>query len=143
MKHLLLVITILFSTFCFAQNDKEQIKNTVENFFTAMRDANSNALKNTFSETIVFQTVARDGTVKTEDVQQFADGISKYAIGDLDEQITIKKILTDGQLASVWMDYKFLFKGKVSHCGVNSFQLVKINSNWKVQYIIDTRRKCD
>lgn len=142
MKNLLLLITLCCSAFSFAQNDKEQIKKTVENFFTAMKNADDNALKNTFSETVVFQTVAKDGTVKTEDAQKFAEGISKYAKGDLDEQITIRKILTDGQLASVWMDYQFVFKGKVSHCGVNSFQLVKQNGIWKIQYIIDTRKKC-
>ena len=42
----------------------------------------------------------------------FAEGISKYAKGDLDEQITIRKILTDGQLASVWMVYQFVFQRK-------------------------------
>ena len=91
MKNLILLVSFCFSTFSLVQNDKQQIKNTVENFFTAMRNADSNALKNTFSETIVFQTITKDRTVKNEDVQQFADGISKYAKGDLDEQIKIKK----------------------------------------------------
>ena len=41
--------------------------------------------------------------------------------------------------------YKFYVGEKFSHCGVNSFQLVKIRGEWKIQYIIDTRRRqnCD
>ncbi len=139
------IFTILFLstfTFVFSQNDKAEIAKTVESFFAAMRNANASALKNTFSETIVFQTIDKNGNVKSEDAQKFAESISKYSKNDLDEQIKIRKILTDEQLASVWMDYQFVFKGKVSHCGVNSFQLVKQNGVWKVQYIIDTRRKC-
>ncbi len=143
MKNLLLLITLCCSAFSFAQNDKEQIKKTVENFFTAMRNADGTTLKNTFSENVVFQTIDKNGIVKTEDAHKFAESISKYSKNDLDERFKIKKILTDGNLASVWMNYEFFFKRKVSHCGVNSFQLVKQNGIWKIQYIIDTRRKCE
>ncbi len=54
----------------------------------------------------------------------------------LDYQISI-----DGNMANAWTPYKFYFKDKFSHCGVNSFQLVKIDGKWQIIYIIDTRRK--
>ncbi|MFP3594978.1 hypothetical protein SB689_23835, partial [Chryseobacterium sp. SIMBA_038] len=60
---------------------------------------------------------------------------------DLEERIIIEAIHTDGNLASVFTPYSFYLKGKFSHCGANSFQLVKQNEEWKIQYIIDTRRK--
>jgi hypothetical protein len=41
----------------------------------------------------------------------------------------------------VWTPYRFIFNGKFSHCGVNSFTLVKLNGEWKINYVIDTRRK--
>jgi hypothetical protein len=50
-------------------------------------------------------------------------------------------VLIDGNLASVWTDYKFYIGEKFSHCGVNSFQLFKGDDGWKIIYIIDTRRK--
>jgi len=58
-----------------------------------------------------------------------------------DERIVFETIRIDGPLASVWTPYNFYYEGKFSHCGVNSFQLVKINGEWKIQYLIDTRRK--
>jgi hypothetical protein len=67
--------------------------------------------------------------------------VSKFTKGDLDERIIIEAIHTDGHLASVFTPYSFYVKGKLSHCGANSFQLVKQNTEWKIQYIIDTRRK--
>ncbi len=54
----------------------------------------------------------------------------------LDYQISI-----DGKMANVWTPYKFFFKERFSHCGANSFQLLKSEAGWKIIYIIDTRRK--
>ena len=54
---------------------------------------------------------------------------------------TFETIKIDGALASVWTPYKFYSGATFSHCGANSFQLVKIDGAWKIQYIIDTRRK--
>jgi hypothetical protein len=44
-------------------------------------------------------------------------------------------------MATAWTPYNFYFNGKFSHCGVNNFVLVKQDNGWKIQYIIDTRRR--
>jgi len=54
--------------------------------------------------------------------------------------INYKLNLTEG-LATIWMDYAFFIDEQFSHCGVNSFQLVKSMGKWKIIYIIDTRKK--
>jgi len=74
-------------------------------------------------------------------VDDFAGIISKMQKGDADERIIYDVIKIDGPLAIVWAPYKFYYKGVFSHCGVDSFQLVKINGEWKIQYLIDTRKK--
>ena len=66
---------------------------------------------------------------------------SKLSKNDADEKIKFEAIHIDGNLASVFTPYEFYYKGKFSHCGANSFQFVKQNNVWKIQYIIDTRRK--
>lgn len=128
-----------------SQTAEDSAKATINNMFVAMKNADSTALKNTFSSTAVLQTISRnkegETIVRTEDVNEFAASISKIAKGDADERITYSAIHIDGALASVWTPYQFYYKGNFSHCGVNSFQLVRINGEWKIQYIIDTRRK--
>jgi len=57
-----------------------------------------------------------------------------------DERINFDMVRTDGPLATAWTPYKFYYKGNFSHCGVDSYQLVRINGIWKIQYLIDTRR---
>jgi hypothetical protein len=79
--------------------------------------------------------------VENETVEEFASSISKLQKGDGDERIKFDVIKIDGPLAVVWAPYHFFYKGAFSHCGVDSFQLVRINGEWKIQYLIDTRRK--
>ena len=50
-------------------------------------------------------------------------------------------IHVDANLASAWTPYEFYVNDKFSHCGVNSFQLVKLKGNWVITYLIDTRRR--
>ncbi len=94
---------------------------------------------------MVLQTISRDKTgnliVENEDPAGFIDFISKEAPGNADERITFDVVKVDGPLAIAWTPYNFYYKGQFSHCGVNSFQLVRFNGEWKIQYLIDTRRK--
>jgi hypothetical protein len=127
-----------------AQSAEDSVKTVVKKMFDAMRSADAASLKSTFSDNIVFHTIAdQDGktTVKSEEAAAFIDFIGKEKKGAADEQISFETIKIDGALASVWAPYKFFYNGKFSHCGVDSFQLVRINGEWKIQYIIDTRRK--
>ncbi|RYY25520.1 MAG: hypothetical protein EOO04_11785 [Chitinophagaceae bacterium] len=136
--------------FCFvvnlqAQTGEDSVKATINQLFEGMKNVDSGLILSSFTDSAILQTIARsaDGKVRvrTDDVTQFAASISKQTKGSLDEQIIFEVIKIDGDLASVWTPYKFYFSGKLSHCGVNSFQLVRIQGAWKIQYLIDTRRR--
>jgi hypothetical protein len=115
--------------------------------FAAMKDADPAALKSVLADSALLHTIVKDRegrtVVRNQPFSGFIDFISKQQPGDADEQIEFEMIKIDGPLASVWTPYKFYYKKQFSHCGVNSFQLVKLDNHWKVQYIIDTRRPGD
>lgn len=136
----LAALALLFCTFCFGQQNQD-IEKPIRNLFLGMKNADPELVKSAFAENAVLQSIAKDGTVKNESVQEFIASVSKFSKDDLDEKIIIDAVHTDGGLASVFTPYSFYFKGKFSHCGANSFQLVKQQNDWKIQYIIDTRRK--
>jgi hypothetical protein len=125
--------------------EENAIKTTIDRFFTGMRSGDTVMIAGTFSPTAVLQTIVqkKDGSVevRTEDVGEFISSVGKPHKEIYDEHIQYANILIDANLASVWTPYKFYLGKTFSHCGVNSFQLVKINNEWKLQYIIDTRRK--
>ncbi|MCH5720649.1 nuclear transport factor 2 family protein [Niabella hibiscisoli] len=145
MKHCLLALFILNSYLIKAQSSKDSVINVVNNLFDAMRNADAKQLKACFTDSAILQTIvpSAPGTVKvrTDRVDDFAEFLSNEARGNADERIQLEAIHIDGALASVWTPYAFYYKGKFSHCGVNSLQLVRLGSGWKIQYLIDTRRK--
>lgn len=134
------VILLVLSSFCFGQQNRE-IEKPIRNLFLGMKNADPELVKTAFAENAILQTITKDGTVKSDNIQDFIASVSKFAKDELDERILIETIHTDGNLASVFTPYSFYLKGRLSHCGANSFQLVKQNNEWKIQYIIDTRRK--
>ena len=54
-------------------------------------------------------------------------GPERYA-----ERLTDPAVDIDGDIAMVWSPFTFLVDGKVHHCGVNHFDLVRENGAWKV-----------
>lgn len=136
-----LIVLLLLSSFCFAQKtENDAIKESVEKLFTGMKNADTIMIKSVFADNAILQTITKYNVVKTEKLQNFLSSFSKLSKNDADEKIKFEAIHIDGNLASVFTPYEFYYKEKFSHCGANSFQLVKQNDVWKIQYLIDTRR---
>ncbi len=110
-----------------------------------MKNSDVTLLRSAFADSAILQTITRDKegklAIKNEAINAFADFEGKQQNGAADEQIIFDLIKIDGPLAIVWTSYRFYFNGIFSHCGVNSFHLVKLNGGWKIQYLIDNRRK--
>lgn len=144
LKLIIISAMMLVTSNSYAQNSVDSIKTVVDNLFIAMQNSDTTLLKSCFSEGAILQTIyKKDGIVdvKTEVLTEFISSIASQAKGALDERITFDMVKVDGDLAIAWTPYSFYYKTIFSHCGVNSFQLVRINGYWKIQYLIDTRRK--
>ena len=146
MKYLLLTIVLIASTFVStAQTAEDSVKAAVNKLFDGMKASDGAMVKAAFADSAVLQTISRDKEgklkVQNESVADFADFVSKQPKGVSDERITFDVVKVDGPLAIVWTPYKFYFKDAFSHCGVNSFQVVRFGNEWKIQYLIDTRRR--
>jgi hypothetical protein len=144
-KFLLFLTFTLLSFAANAQSAEDSVKAAVNKLFDGMKNSDAALLRSAFADSAILQTISRDKEGKTiiqnESVTEFAGFVAKQPAGAADERIVFDLVKIDGPLATVWTPYKFYFNGVFSHCGVNSFQLVKLNGNWKIQYLIDTRRK--
>jgi len=146
MRSILFILTFAcIATNGHAQTATDSIKATISKLFDGMKNADAALLKSAFADSAILQTINRDKqgntVIGTEAIGEFADFVSKQTKGDADERISYDVIRVDANLAIAWTPYQFYYKGKFSHCGVNSFQLVRFNGEWKIQYLIDTRRK--
>lgn len=128
-----------------AQTAADSVKAVINQLFTAMRNADSATIVNSFSEKYTLQTLVRDKDghmqSKNELATDFGRNIARLPKNAADERIEFASIQIDGPLASVWTPYKFYFNGNFSHCGANSFQLLRGKDGWKILYLVDTRRK--
>ena len=146
MKYFLIALTALhFSIGSIAQSAEDSIKATINTLFAAMKNGDASLFKTVFSDSALMQTIIRSNEghtlVKTENVNDFASFVGQLKKDSADERIFFETIKVDGPLAVAWTPYNFYYNGVFSHCGVNSFQLVRFEGKWKIQYLIDTRRK--
>lgn len=144
MKHILIILTFI-STTAFAQNEEAAVKQAVSKLFEGMKTSDTVLIRSAFTGSPILQTVVknREGKtiVLTEPLDSFLVAIGKPHQEIYDEQIRFDQVRIDGELAMVWAPYKFYLGSQFNHCGTDSFQLIKINGEWKIQYLIDTRRK--
>ena len=140
-------IFFLFAISGFSQTQEQEVQQVIQSLFDGMREKNIDKIAGAFSEEALMQTVVANpegSEIRANSVQDFLNRISQTpAETTLDERIMAYEIKIDGTLASAWTPYEFYANDTFSHCGVNSFQLVKKSEGWKIVYIIDTRRKED
>lgn len=144
-----LFFAVLIHFASFSQTEEQQVEQVIRSLFEGMKTKNADQVAMAFSEDALMQTVIAKPEGSEVGSNAVADFVKRIATTPetttLDEQILDYQIKVDGTMASAWTPYRFYVNGNFSHCGVNSFQLVKKAEGWKIVYIIDTRRKenCD
>lgn len=102
-------------------------------------------IRDAFSAEPILQTIIKNKEgkvfVNREPLDSFLVAVARPHTEAYDERIVFDVVKIDGELAMVWAPYKFFLGDKFSHCGVDSFQLAKINGEWKIVYLVDTRRR--
>ena len=147
MKKFLLITIMTFGLNINAQNsEKDKVKATIIEFFDAFHKQDTTALKSMVANSITLQSISSNIEGKTvlrqDDFNKFIKSIASIPKDQtFEEKLFDFKIQVDGIMANAWTPYEFWFNGNFSHCGVNSFQLIKVDDTWKIIYLVDTRRR--
>ena len=142
MKHVsCFLLALVFISNANAQTAEDSVKSVINQLFAAMKSSDAKRLQDCFADSAILQTITANGKIRNEQVSAFASQIASLPKDAADERIRFEVVKVDDKLAIAWTPYRFYYSGKFSHCGVNSFQLVRLNGAWKIQYLIDTRRK--
>jgi len=123
--------------------DEQEVLATIQRLFEGMRTADTLMVRFVLAEGARFAMLdARNGPARV--VVQSMDGWVR-GIGASnkrwDEQIYDPQVRVDGALAQAWTPYTFYLDKAVRHCGVNSIELLKDATGWKVTQISDTQRR--
>ena len=146
MKLLIVIIIILSREInIFSNSEEEKVKRVVESFFEAFHSKDSTTLyKLSFTDFELKSSSLLNESQKLSSVSYYdfvkivsnRDNSSKW-----EEEILSYEINVDGTLAVAWTPYIFRINDKISHCGSNSFTLHKVEGEWKIIQIIDSRRR--
>ena len=124
--------------------ETQAVKQAVTTFFDGMRRGDSTLVRSTLAPGAIFHAIGQhngSAALQLENPTAFLKAIGTPHAEVWDERVQFERVLIDVNLASVWAPYEFYLGSKFSHCGYDSFQLVKLAGGWKIAYIIDTRRK--
>lgn len=126
------------------EKERQNVQKVIEMLFDGMRSGDSSIVSKAFTNDAILQTVVvneeGETVVHTGQLQKFLNAVGGPKNEVWDERIGSYTIHVDDKLASAWTPYSFYRGETFSHCGVNSFQLVKKEDNWKIFFIVDTRR---
>ncbi|MFP9115460.1 nuclear transport factor 2 family protein [Flavobacterium sp. RHBU_3] len=141
MKKVLILLAMMSLQLVSAQ--EAEAKKAVETFFTAFNKADVTTVKSVCAEKMILQsvevhTIGNKFTEET-DTKFYAWLQSMTGKVNFEERTKDYKVVTDGHIAHVWVNYEFYVGGVFSHKGVDSFELVKFKDGWKIVYLIDTR----
>ena len=140
---LLLVFSITLNVNAQA-DDKAAVKKVVETFFDGFHKQDSIIMKSVVGNKVVLQTTGRNKEGKTMFRTEKIEKLYSSIVGIPDsisfqEKLTSWSIQVDRTMANAWVGYEFWLNGEFSHCGINSFQMVNFDGEWKIIYLIDTR----
>lgn len=145
MRFIFYFLLFFISVPAIAQDPKDDIKQVITQLFKGMQESDSASVAAVFMNGAIMQTIVNTKEnktiVKNELVNNFASSVGSQKKGSLNEIIEFDDIKIDPPLAFVWTPYRFYYNGSFSHSGVNAFCLVKSLDGWRIQYIIDTRKR--
>jgi hypothetical protein len=143
MRSILVVVALCITAWrgeAQAAADSAAISGLVTKLFDAMRARDTSSMRALFVPNASMQSL-RDSAVTFDRIDGWIAGIARAPQGVvLDERLGPQQVRIDGNLATVWVDYWFYVGPRFSHCGVDAFQLARINGAWKIFSVVDTRR---
>lgn len=145
MRFIFLFIAVFSATYLQGQsNEKIAVRQVIDQLFDGMRQSDSTLVKPLFvrGATLASIIVGKDNKVSKQQsgAQRFIKAIGQPKDQVWNEIIWSYDIKIDGPMASAWTEYSFYIDDKLSHCGVNVFELINLAEGWKISQITDTRR---
>ena len=76
----------------------------------------------------------------SESIDPWLAGIGRKPPATIyDERTWSPEVRIDGTIAQAWMQYAFYLGERLSHCGVDAFDFLKVGTEWKIATVMDTR----
>lgn len=139
MKRIIFCFSILVLTaaaaFGQSADDKKAVLGVVNQLFTEMAASNPAGILAVHTPTSDLAGVFRQKDGKTAYQSINGDKFSKMFADKtkvMKEEMYAPNVEVSGDWAMVWGRYVFFVDEKLTHCGINQFNLVRIDGTWKI-----------
>lgn len=127
--------------------DEGAILDTVTKAVEALNTKDQNTLKSLHLPNGQIYSVSSEDDAMTLHYSTHAQFLEQTASAPdaFHEQIWNPIVMYRETVATVWTDYRVTIDGALSHCGVNSFHLLKTDDGWRIASVDFSIRKtgCD
>jgi hypothetical protein len=119
-------------------SDEKDVLAAVQKTFDGMAANDAVQILTSMTADARLYGVRASGVAYSMPAEQWADRIASLKSHLVEHFTTAPTVSIHGTIAHVWGEYEFLRDGKFSHCGVDSFSLLKTSKGWRVAAIMDT-----
>ena len=125
--------------------ERRAVLATVQRFFDALAARDQAAIMaEVVPEGRITSHRVRDGrvVVQTGAWSDWAAGLAGVT-EPLEERMYAPQVRIRGSLATVWTEYVFRRNGAFSHCGVDLFDMAKVDGRWRIlniSFTVETER---
>jgi Putative lumazine-binding len=118
--------------------DEKDVAAAVQKTFDGMASNDAAKILSTMIPDARLYGVRANGAAYAMPAEQWANRLASLNGKFIERFTKAPAISIHGTIANVWGPYEFLRDGKFTHCGVDSFNLLKTADGWKVAAIFDT-----
>lgn len=121
-------------------SDEREVLRTIDRFFEAMAKRDTALARTTLVDGGGFYAVRSDSPQPTTSRRLTTDFVKMLATPgeQLRERIWNPTVHIDATVAQVWAPYDFHRDGKFSHCGTDSFSLIRTSDGWRIAEVVYT-----
>ena len=137
---------LLSTTPMWAQGSNQEdqaVVTVIKRLFDGMRTRDTALMRAQFApeaRMIAIDKKSGAPTVRAMDPSGWIGAVGKGSGPAWDERIFDPVVHVDDDIAQAWVYYEFWLGPKLSHCGYDAFELVKLSAGWKLTQVTDSRR---
>ncbi len=116
---------------------RDAVVDAANRLFAGMRERNEAALREVIHPRAQFIGLRGEPVART--AEEFIARIVART-ESVDERIWQPEVRVDGDVATLWAPYDLHFWDRFSHCGIDSFQFVRVDGRWRLVSATYTQR---
>ena len=122
-------------------DDRRTIVSVIEQFFAGLGAKDTQAILATVVMEGSVTSHVPDGGKIVVRTQRWQDWVKGFVArpGKAEEKMYSPDIRVRGTMAAVWTYYDFRIDGRFSHCGIDQFDMAKVEGRWRIVNVSFTR----